>query len=371
MTFNRWYCQFIPMLAVAGMVLLGAISPAIAQPNPNGQLPVFELGEPYLLLIRDPVVQRELKLSDEQQQALDAFNETLDGPLLSTRNQPNEQANKAATEMIAQSRAKLATILMPDQQTRLLEIERWVQGLRSLLRPDVSERLSLSDKQQEQIREIIDDYVKQTNGIKEKVSSGEPLGPLEKQNSELQVRTQKTLQKLLKPEQRKQWLAMLGKPLDSKSLGKVRFKAPELLGDGPWVNSRPLTMEGLRGKVVALHFFTFGCINCIHNYQAYHNWEKQFAGKDVVLLGIHTPEVSNEHDVEMLKKKMSENNFAFPVLVDNESQNWNAWGNSMWPTVYLIDKQGDVRYWWTGELNWEGQTGEKQFAKHIEELLAE
>jgi hypothetical protein len=57
--------------------------------------------------------------------------------------------------------------------------------------------------------------------------------------------------------------------------------------------------------------------------------------------------------------------------VDNGRQNWNAWGNSMWPTVYLIDKQGYVRYWWMGELNWEDAEGEKLFRRHIEELLAE
>ena len=57
--------------------------------------------------------------------------------------------------------------------------------------------------------------------------------------------------------------------------------------------------------------------------------------------------------------------------MDNGRQNWNAWGNSMWPTVYLIDKQGYVRYWWMGELNWEGAEGEQLFRRHIEELLAE
>jgi hypothetical protein len=58
-------------------------------------------------------------------------------------------------------------------------------------------------------------------------------------------------------------------------------------------------------------------------------------------------------------------------LIDNGHQNWNAWGNSMWPTVYLIDKQGYARYWWLGELNWEGNEGEKIFRGRIEELLAE
>ena len=59
------------------------------------------------------------------------------------------------------------------------------------------------------------------------------------------------------------------------------------------------------------------------------------------------------------------------MLLDNEKRNWNAWGNSMWPTVYLIDKQGYVRYWWFGELKWQGNDGEKLLRQRIEELLKE
>jgi hypothetical protein len=86
---------------------------------------------------------------------------------------------------------------------------------------------------------------------------------------------------------------------------------------------------------------------------------------------VHTPETAGEHNVETLKAKTAEAKFAFPILIDNQRRNWNAWGNSMWPTVYLIDKHGYVRYWWMGELNWEGAEGEKLFRRHIEELLAE
>lgn len=72
-----------------------------------------------------------------------------------------------------------------------------------------------------------------------------------------------------------------------------------------------------------------------------------------------------------MKQKVAEAEFAFPILIDNDHANWKAWGNTMWPTVYLIDKQGYVRYWWLGELNWQGAEGEKIFRGRIEELLAE
>ena len=61
----------------------------------------------------------------------------------------------------------------------------------------------------------------------------------------------------------------------------------------------------------------------------------------------------------------------FPIVVDDDLTNWNAWGNSMWPSVYLIDKQGYVRYWWYGELNWQGSDAHQIFKRRIQELLAE
>ena len=74
---------------------------------------------------------------------------------------------------------------------------------------------------------------------------------------------------------------------------------------------------------------------------------------------------------EAIRGLDSEWTFKFPVVIDNSSENWNSWGNSMWPSVYLIDKQGKIRYWWYGELNWQGAQGDKIMRRRIEELLAE
>lgn len=90
-----------------------------------------------------------------------------------------------------------------------------------------------------------------------------------------------------------------------------------------------------------------------------------------MILGVHTPETSSERQIDRLRKKVDEEKFQFPVVADNDGSTWNAWGNSMWPSVYLIDKKGQIRYWWYGELNWKGAGGQKTMAKRIEELLAE
>ncbi len=75
--------------------------------------------------------------------------------------------------------------------------------------------------------------------------------------------------------------------------------------------------------------------------------------------------------MESLRGKVKEENFDFPIVVDNDKKIWDAWGNSMWPSVYLIDKRGRLRYWWYGELNWNEAGGQKTMAEKIEELLAE
>jgi peroxiredoxin len=88
-------------------------------------------------------------------------------------------------------------------------------------------------------------------------------------------------------------------------------------------------------------------------------------------VGVHTPEISRERELDNVRKEAVNAQLMFPILVDTEKKNWDAWGNSMWPSVYLIDKQGYVRYWWYGELNWQGADGEQRMRQRIEELLKE
>ena len=91
----------------------------------------------------------------------------------------------------------------------------------------------------------------------------------------------------------------------------------------------------------------------------------------MTIVGIHTPEGEGEKDIDAVRKKVEENEMHYPVAIDNGARTWKAWANYWWPSTYLIDKKGYVRYWWYGELNWEGKEGEKFMREKIEELLAE
>jgi hypothetical protein len=91
----------------------------------------------------------------------------------------------------------------------------------------------------------------------------------------------------------------------------------------------------------------------------------------VTILGVHTPETADEAKVERVRRKVKENKITYPVAVDTAGKTWRAWGNQFWPSVYLIDKKGIVRYRWDGELNWQQTKGETLMRRKIEELLAE
>lgn len=150
-----------------------------------------------------------------------------------------------------------------------------------------------------------------------------------------------------------------------------RLPAPEFDGITQWVNSEPLKLADLRGKVVLVHFWAFGCSNCIHDHDKYLAWQKKYAQRDVVLIGIHTPETSAEREIENVQRKVQEVGYQHAIAIDNEGAMWKAWRNRLWPSMYLIDKNGDARYAWEGELAWEGAQGVQIMSEKIEELRKE
>lgn len=160
-------------------------------------------------------------------------------------------------------------------------------------------------------------------------------------------------------------LCLAGPPAEFKTV------APEFGKATAWINSKPLKLSEQRGKVVVVHFFAFGCINCIHNYPWYKEVQEKYKDSEVVLIGIHTPETETEHDMDKLKKKLKDAGLTHPVLVDNDLANWKRYDNRIWPCVYLIDKKGNGRFRWDGELKWQGATGDQIMHEKIKLLIKE
>ncbi len=354
-------------------LVAGFCVPVATAAPPNGappSLPQPEWPSPVVMLIRDPAVQAELALSTSQIAQVAAAVEAVDHDLWVLRDLPPTEGVPRQEKLVGQLSAALKTALQPKQRQRLDQLLIQARGVRGLGRPSVAKRLGLSADQLEQMHTL--QATTTAAAVELKKQAGGNFSPaLSEQIAKLQADGQQRLGEVLTTEQRQRLATLVGKPFDFTKLKRIAAQAPELAGIQEWLNGSPRTLSELRGKVVVLHFFAFGCINCIHNYPHYKLWQQQFAGRDVEILGIHTPETEAERQVEQLRSKLVEDGLTFPVAFDAQNETWNAWGNHIWPAVYLIDKQGQVRYWWYGELEWQGAGGERYLRGKIEELLAE
>jgi cytochrome c biogenesis protein CcdA/thiol-disulfide isomerase/thioredoxin len=130
-------------------------------------------------------------------------------------------------------------------------------------------------------------------------------------------------------------------------LDKVPLKdygaAPDVHGIAAWINSRPLTLQSLRGKVVLVDFWTYSCINCLRTLPYLKSWDERYRSKGLVIVGVHTPEFAFEHDLGNVRAAVKRLGVRYPVALDNDYGSWNAYGNNYWPADYLVDQAGHVR----------------------------
>ncbi|CAD6532577.1 thioredoxin family protein [Paraburkholderia sabiae] len=125
--------------------------------------------------------------------------------------------------------------------------------------------------------------------------------------------------------------------------------APEFTGIDQWLNSQPLTLQQLRGKVVLVDFWTYTCINCVHTLPHVEKLYEKYKDQGLVVVGVHTPEYAFERETKKVRAAIAEYGLKYPVAQDNSYATWNAYGNQYWPAAYLIDKQGHVVYSHFGE----------------------
>lgn len=129
----------------------------------------------------------------------------------------------------------------------------------------------------------------------------------------------------------------------------VLGKAPELRGILGWINSEPLTLEKLKGKVVLVDFWTYSCINCIRTLPYVEGWYKKYKNNGLVVLGVHAPEFDFEKDIKNVESAVKKYGVTYPVALDSDHKTWNAFDNRYWPAHYLIDTEGNIRYQHFGE----------------------
>ena len=117
---------------------------------------------------------------------------------------------------------------------------------------------------------------------------------------------------------------------------------PEFPGITRWVNSPPLTIAGLRGKVVLIDFWAYSCINCLHVIPHVEHLHETYKDRGLVVIGVHSPEFAVEKSPANVIAATKRLGITYPVAIDNELATWKAWGNQYWPTEYLIDRNGQL-----------------------------
>ena len=121
-------------------------------------------------------------------------------------------------------------------------------------------------------------------------------------------------------------------------------RAPELTGIATWINSNPLTMESLRGKVVLIDFWTYSCINCIRTQPYLNAWHEKYSSDGLVIIGVHAPEFAFEKVENNVREASQKAGIKYPIALDNDFKTWNAYANRYWPAKYLIDQNGNIVY---------------------------
>jgi thiol-disulfide isomerase/thioredoxin len=148
-------------------------------------------------------------------------------------------------------------------------------------------------------------------------------------------------------------------------LGQSIRELPSLDGATGWLNSEPLTPEGLRGKVVLVEFCTFSCVNWLRTLPYVQAWSDRYRDHGLVVIGAHTPEFGFEHDEEKVRAALASMNVDFPIAIDSGFGVWRAFDNAYWPALYFADTEGQIKHHRFGEEDYE------RSERVIQQLLTE
>lgn len=355
-------------------LLLAAIASVAAAGQPEieyGPVAAELVAVPQTLLklAHSEEVQKDLGLSSTRLVEWEEALRTIDRDWWPSRIRPFSERRATVARLEAALMSDTERLLGDDAVKRLRQIELQSQGCRVLARPEVERFLQLDPKQRKKLAALF----LENDRLADEIASAKPPGDPAKQRAfdEAKASEAKRALAVLTESQANRIRDAMGKPIETAGLKRVYPLAPELIDSNHWTTSERVTLEALRGQVVLVHFYAFQCHNCVANFDHYKRWDETLRSQGVRLIGIQTPETSAERDAERVVAAARKEGFRFPVLIDLANKNWDAWGTTMWPTVYVIDKRGYIRFWWQGELNWEGATVDKEIETVIANLLKE
>ncbi|QDV64484.1 Thiol-disulfide oxidoreductase ResA [Crateriforma conspicua] len=375
------------MLTMRSSILTSALTPWVLVFMASVPLVTAEASEPttadlppvLLQMIRDDAVHEDLELTSDQKRSLFSVVKGIDAQwfpqlnLITTGNTKPEPYQETVKDLTAKLQRELKSILNTSQFDRLMQLRRQALGTRMVLLDDVRQGLELTSSQIQRFTDAFAKTESESQRITAKLKKQElEAGEAARQVAKLQQTERETVVGALTDTQRGRLGSLTGPAFDFSRVRRKLPFAPEIQNAGvTWIQGEPVRLADLRGKVVVVHFYAFQCINCIRNLPHYTAWYSDYADDDLVVLGIQRPETSAERDGNKVASAAKREGIRYPILLDLESSNWNAWGNRIWPSVYLIDKDGFLRRSWYGEMNWQGNEGEKDMRSTLEMLLAE
>jgi thiol-disulfide isomerase/thioredoxin len=139
----------------------------------------------------------------------------------------------------------------------------------------------------------------------------------------------------------------------SLAVAAVQGAAPNFIGINNWFNSAPLNLADLRGKVVLVNFWTYGCVNCVNTLPHVVELNRKYKDRGLVIVGVHTPEFPFERSAANVQAALKRHGITYPVAQDNDSKTWNAYRNRYWPAQYIVDQSGKIVFHHDGEGQYE------------------
>ena len=213
---------------------------------------------PSLILIRDPAVHADLKLTPLQRQQVQTLTDQLDIPMWKMRGMQQESGFTELHRLISITNTQLEQILTPPQINRFHQIVLRAQRLEGLFRDDIAKVLNITTQQQSDLRTIIDAVQKELTELNSRKSHGEQAKVIQIEMAAVNQKANDRLKEILSNQQRVEWSKLLGPEFDLNKLGDVRYKAPEFATETEWLHSPPLQLSSLRGKVVVIHYMAYG-----------------------------------------------------------------------------------------------------------------
>jgi peroxiredoxin len=362
---RRRICRLIAPVLLSPL-LLGAEDSLTRRPLPAQD---HRIPRTLLPVIHSAEAQRELGITGPDLDRLESVLRTIDADWLRIRNRTEAEIHpvldRGAEVVLDHLREKRNEAAL----ARLHQLELQAQGPRALLRSELIDGLELTTVQVRDLGRLFD----ATDDLRgrARVLARPPAAPNLLPYQRALTGEKAAVDRILTADQIQRWNALLGPRQNTAAYERIHPLAPAALEAGAWLNGTNASLAALRGRVLVVLFYSFQDAHSLSANQACNRWHRSFANNGLSVIGIQSPKVDAERDYAAFGLSLLRDKIQFPVLLDADKSNWEAWGNDAWPTLFVIDRRGYIRGWWSGQLHTSNAGSAARIEQVIRRLLAE